>query len=181
MRWLRPGLEHDPGRLPAVRIRDPDGAVDPAHRGELQSRLPGPDHRAGADRRLGERLLHEERAADDLAADQPGPGLRGHLHPALGRGRRLPPTGGRLRFHLGALEDVAEVSQEAVTAPDGKIYAIPTHTDTRGIWYHKGVFADAGLPEDWEPGSWEDILEAARTIKEASPDVAPLFIFSGMP
>jgi len=78
-------------------------------------------------------------------------------------------------------EDVAEVSQEAVTAPDGKIYAIPTHTDTRGIWYHKGVFADAGLPEDWEPGSWEDILEAARTIKEASPDVAPLFIFSGMP
>ena len=78
-------------------------------------------------------------------------------------------------------DDVAEASQEAVTAPDGHVYAVPTHTDTRGIWYHKGVFAEAGLPEDWEPGSWEDILEAARTIKEATPDVAPMFIFSGMP
>lgn len=66
-----------------------------------------------------------------------------------------------------------------MTAEDGKIYAIPTHTDTRGIWYHKGVFADAGLPEDWQPASWEELLEAARTIKETLPDVAPMFIFFG--
>lgn len=78
-------------------------------------------------------------------------------------------------------DDVAEASQEAVTAPDEKVYAVPTHTDTRGIWYHKGVFADAGLPEDWQPETWEDILEAARTIKDETPDVAPMFIFSGMP
>lgn len=76
-------------------------------------------------------------------------------------------------------EDTAEASREAVTAEDGSIYAIPTHTDTRGIWYHKGVFADAGLPEDWQPTSWEEILETARTIKEALPEVAPMFIFSG--
>ncbi|WP_114854735.1 extracellular solute-binding protein [Brachybacterium sp. YJGR34] len=79
-------------------------------------------------------------------------------------------------------DDVAPTSQEAVTAPDGHVYAVPTHTDTRGIWYHKGVFADAGLPEDWAPGSWEDILETARTLqRELGDEVAPLFLFSGMP
>ncbi|MGP9537029.1 extracellular solute-binding protein [Brachybacterium sp. AOP43-C2-M15] len=78
-------------------------------------------------------------------------------------------------------DDVVEASQEAVTAQDGHVYAVPTHTDTRGIWYHRGVFAEAGLPEEWEPTSWEDILEAARTIKEQVPDVAPMFLFSGMP
>ncbi len=79
-------------------------------------------------------------------------------------------------------EDVAEASREAVTGPDGHVYAVPTHTDTRGIWFHKGVFADAGLPEDWAPTSWDEILDAARTIKDsAGEDVASMFIFSGMP
>jgi multiple sugar transport system substrate-binding protein len=76
-------------------------------------------------------------------------------------------------------EDVAPASRDAVTGEDGEIYAIPTHTDTRAIWYNKDVFAQAGLPEPWEPTTWEEILEAARTIKEQVPEVAPFFIFSG--
>ncbi|WP_235856911.1 extracellular solute-binding protein [Occultella glacieicola] len=76
-------------------------------------------------------------------------------------------------------QDVAPASREAVTGEDGEIYAIPTHTDTRAIWFNKDVFAEAGLPEDWAPTSWEEILEAARTIKEQLPEVAPFFIFSG--
>ncbi|WP_232847867.1 extracellular solute-binding protein [Occultella kanbiaonis] len=76
-------------------------------------------------------------------------------------------------------EDVAPASRDAVTGEDGEIYAIPTHTDTRAIWYNKEIFAQAGLPEPWEPTTWEEILEAARTIKEQVPEVAPFFIFSG--
>ncbi len=77
-------------------------------------------------------------------------------------------------------EDIAEASRDAVTGQDGHIYAIPTHTDTRAIWYHKGVFEKAGLPTDWQPKSWEDILEAARTIQQKVPDAAGIHVFSGL-
>lgn len=77
-------------------------------------------------------------------------------------------------------DDIADASKDAVTGEDGRIYAIPTHTDTRGIWYQQDVFEEAGLDREWEPSSWEDILEAARTIKERLPEVAPLHVFSGV-
>lgn len=77
-------------------------------------------------------------------------------------------------------DDVADASKQAVTGEDGKIYAIPTHTDTRGIWYQMDVFEEAGLGREWQPTSWEDILETARTIKQNLPEVAPLHIFSGV-
>lgn len=77
-------------------------------------------------------------------------------------------------------KDVAEASQKAVTGEDGRIYAIPTHTDTRGIWYQMDVFEQAGLSREWQPTSWDDILSAARTIKERLPEVAPLHVFSGV-
>ncbi|WP_311025556.1 extracellular solute-binding protein [Nesterenkonia sp. CL21] len=76
-------------------------------------------------------------------------------------------------------QQIAEASREAVTAEDGSTYAIPTHTDTRAIWFNKEVFARAGLPEDWAPQNWEEILEAARILKSALPDVSPLVIYSG--
>lgn len=63
--------------------------------------------------------------------------------------------------------------KNGVTGEDGSVYAIPTTTDSRGIWYNKEVFAAVGLPEDWQPASWEEIYEAAETIKEQAPDVIP--------
>src|SRR5581483_1908208 len=58
-------------------------------------------------------------------------------------------------------------------------YGIPTGTDARAIWFRKDIFQKAGLPEDWQPTSWDDILTAARTIKQAMPDVTPIQLNAG--
>nr|WP_245645029.1 extracellular solute-binding protein [Peribacillus loiseleuriae] len=70
--------------------------------------------------------------------------------------------------------------KKGVSAEDGKVYGVPYNTDSRGIWYNKDLFAKAGLPVPWEPRTWDDILHAARTIKEKSPaGVIPLWMNSG--
>ncbi|WHA09581.1 extracellular solute-binding protein [Enterococcus montenegrensis] len=58
-------------------------------------------------------------------------------------------------------------------AQDGKLYAIPGTSDSRGIWFNKNVFKKAGLPEDWQPKTWEDIVAAAEKVKETQPKVIP--------
>ena len=63
---------------------------------------------------------------------------------------------------------------------DGQRYAIPVGTDGRVLFFRKDVFADAGLPDDWQPTSWEEILEAGRQIKDRAPDVTPLQINAGV-
>ncbi|MFG1710528.1 extracellular solute-binding protein [Nonomuraea sp. M3C6] len=68
--------------------------------------------------------------------------------------------------------------KEAAKGGDGKIYGVPISTDTRGLWYHKDVFAKAGLPVPWEPKTWNDVLTAARTIKQKVPDVVPFSMYS---
>mgnify|MGYP002738662923 CR=1 FL=1 len=62
---------------------------------------------------------------------------------------------------------------------DGKIYGIPLDTDTRGIWYNKDVLEAAGVEVPWEPKTWDDLLDAARKIKETQPDALPLNIYAG--
>ena len=78
-------------------------------------------------------------------------------------------------------DDIAEASKVAVTGEDGEIYGIPITTDTRAIWFHREVLAEAGLPEDWQPATWEDILEAARAIRDSGSEATPLFMFAGTP
>ena len=72
-----------------------------------------------------------------------------------------------------------ESAQSAGKGADGKIYGVPMGTDTRALYYNKDVFAKAGLPTDWQPKSWNDILVAARAIKAKEPDVLPFNIYSG--
>lgn len=62
---------------------------------------------------------------------------------------------------------------------DGQLYGLARGTDARVIWYRADLFAEAGLPEDWQPNSWEELLEAARTIKAALPEVTPLQLNAG--
>jgi multiple sugar transport system substrate-binding protein len=62
---------------------------------------------------------------------------------------------------------------------DGKAYGIPTGTDGRVLYYNKKLFAKAGLPADWAPKSWADILAAGTALKKL-PGVAPLQINAGM-
>ncbi|MFL2079707.1 extracellular solute-binding protein [Marinilactibacillus psychrotolerans] len=63
--------------------------------------------------------------------------------------------------------------KQGVMGEDGSVYGIPTTTDSRGIWYSKKLFSDAGLPADWQPESWEEVVSAAKTIKESNPDAVP--------
>ncbi|MEV5886763.1 extracellular solute-binding protein [Streptomyces sp. NPDC052020] len=72
-------------------------------------------------------------------------------------------------------------AKAAARGEDGKTYGVPDGTDTRGLWYAKDVFAKAGLPADWQPEDWDDVLAAARTIKEKVPGVTPLNVYTGKP
>ncbi|MHC5375267.1 extracellular solute-binding protein [Enterococcus sp. LJL120] len=66
-----------------------------------------------------------------------------------------------------------EELKTGVTAQDGSVYAVPGTSDSRGIWYNKNVFEAAGLPTDWQPETWEDIISAAEAIKSSNSDVIP--------
>ncbi|MFD8420427.1 extracellular solute-binding protein [Streptomyces sp. NPDC059466] len=72
-----------------------------------------------------------------------------------------------------------DTAKSAAKAQDGKTYGVPDGTDTRGLWFDKGVFQKAGLPADWQPKSWDDVLSAARTIKRKVPGVTPLNVYTG--
>ena len=71
-----------------------------------------------------------------------------------------------------------ETAKGAAKASDGKTYGIPDGTDTRGLWYNKHIFAKAGLPTDWQPKTWADVLDAARAIKAKVPGVVPINVYS---
>ncbi|NNG39297.1 extracellular solute-binding protein [Flexivirga sp. ID2601S] len=69
-------------------------------------------------------------------------------------------------------------TRDAVKYTDGKHYGVPLSTDTRAIWFNRRLLAKAGLPERWQPRTWDDILTAARTIKQKLPGVVPINIWS---
>ncbi|MFK4223330.1 extracellular solute-binding protein [Streptomyces sp. NPDC019890] len=73
----------------------------------------------------------------------------------------------------------ADTAKAAAKAEDGRTYGIPDGTDTRGLWFNKEIFAKAGLPANWQPRSWAEILTAARTIKQKVPGVIPLNVYTG--
>ncbi|MGP4000186.1 ABC transporter substrate-binding protein [Streptomyces sp. 8N706] len=72
-----------------------------------------------------------------------------------------------------------DTAKTAARAEDGKTYGVPDGTDTRGLWFNKELFAKAGLPSDWRPRTWEDILDAARTVRKKVPGVIPLNVYTG--
>jgi len=74
-----------------------------------------------------------------------------------------------------------DTAKTAAKAEDGKTYGVPDGTDTRGLWYDKAIFEKAGLPTDWQPKTWDEVLDAARTIKEKVPGVTPLNVYTGKP
>jgi multiple sugar transport system substrate-binding protein len=76
----------------------------------------------------------------------------------------------------GQFYDNAKQAGEGV---DGKTYGVPMGTDTRALWYNKDIFKKVGLPVPWQPKTWDDVLAAAKTIKDKSPDTIPFNIYSG--
>ena len=61
---------------------------------------------------------------------------------------------------------------------EGKRYGIPLGTDGRVLYYNKKLFAQAGLPAEWQPKSWQEILDAGAKLK-ALPGVTPIQINAG--
>lgn len=78
-------------------------------------------------------------------------------------------------------EQFIDTAKSAAKAEDGKTYGVPDGTDTRGLWYDKGVFAKAGIETPWQPEDWDEVLDAARTIKKKVPGVIPLNVYTGKP
>ncbi|QFZ21020.1 extracellular solute-binding protein [Saccharothrix syringae] len=61
---------------------------------------------------------------------------------------------------------------------EGRRYGVPMGTDGRVLFYNKELFARAGLPTDWQPRSWDDVLATATRLK-ALPGVWPLQLNAG--
>ncbi|MEU6388485.1 extracellular solute-binding protein [Streptomyces sp. NPDC046939] len=74
-----------------------------------------------------------------------------------------------------------DTAKSAAKAQDGKTYGVPDGTDTRGLWYDKGIFAKAGIATPWQPKNWAEVLDAARTIKKKVRDAIPLNVYTGKP
>ncbi|TXC93575.1 extracellular solute-binding protein [Streptomyces sp. ISID311] len=70
-------------------------------------------------------------------------------------------------------------AKAAARGQDGHTYGVPDGTDTRGLWFNKKIFKKAGLPADWRPRTWDEVLDAARTVKRKVPGVIPLNVFTG--
>ncbi len=68
---------------------------------------------------------------------------------------------------------------QSIMAYQGKNYGAPRGVDVRVIWYRKDIFKAAGLPDPWQPKSWDEMLDAARKIKAAKPDVTPIQLDAG--
>lgn len=68
---------------------------------------------------------------------------------------------------------------QATTQYKGEQYGIPLGTDGRLMYFNKDIFTKAGLPTNWQPKSWAEILTAARTIKEKVPGVWPMVLPAG--
>ncbi|MGA4951616.1 extracellular solute-binding protein [Streptomyces lydicamycinicus] len=94
-------------------------------------------------------------------------------------------TAGLLRpldTHLRTWDDWRQfepAAKAAARGQDGRTYGVPDGTDTRGLWFNKKIFKKAGLPADWRPRTWDEVLDAARTVKRKVPGVIPLNVFTG--
>ena len=61
---------------------------------------------------------------------------------------------------------------------EDKTYGIPAGTDGRVLYFNKKLFAQAGLPADWQPKSWQDIIAAGAKLKTIQ-GVNPIQINAG--
>lgn len=58
---------------------------------------------------------------------------------------------------------------EACTGEDGSVYALPLSCDTRGIYYNKAHFEEAGINAE-DIKTWDDLVEAARKLDKKDGD-----------
>ncbi|WP_405162014.1 extracellular solute-binding protein [Nocardia sp. NBC_01499] len=67
---------------------------------------------------------------------------------------------------------------QQLTSYNGAQYGIPQNTDGRVLFFNRKLFQQAGLPADWQPTSWDQVLDAGRKLK-AVPGVLPVQLNAG--
>lgn len=67
---------------------------------------------------------------------------------------------------------------QSILSYQGEVYGVPAGTDVRQIFYRRDLFEEAGIEVPWQPTSWEEILEAGRTLQEAGIE-SPIQINAG--
>ncbi|MGD9715415.1 MAG: extracellular solute-binding protein, partial [Thermomicrobiales bacterium] len=67
----------------------------------------------------------------------------------------------------------------AAIAYEESIWGLPYPIDTHFLYYRRDLFAQAGLPTDWQPTHPDDILAAARAVRDATPNVIPYALYAG--
>jgi multiple sugar transport system substrate-binding protein len=67
---------------------------------------------------------------------------------------------------------------EALGRFENKRYGVPVGTDGRVLYFNKKLFAQAGLPADWQPRSWDEVISAGQKLK-ALPGVIPIQLNGG--
>ena len=74
--------------------------------------------------------------------------------------------------------DVIPEGLREIMGFDGEIYGLGSGTDVRKIYYRTDLFEEAGISLPWQPESWEDVLQTARTLQRAGVP-SPLQINAG--
>lgn len=74
-------------------------------------------------------------------------------------------------------DQMTDAVQQALSF-EGERYGVPQGSDGRVIYYNKTLFKQAGLPEEWQPTSWDEILEAGRALKKLD-GVTPIQLNAG--
>jgi multiple sugar transport system substrate-binding protein len=67
---------------------------------------------------------------------------------------------------------------QAILSFQGQRYGVAVGTDVREIFYRTDLFEKAGIAVPWQPTSWADVLDTARTLKAAGVE-SPLQINAG--
>jgi multiple sugar transport system substrate-binding protein len=62
---------------------------------------------------------------------------------------------------------------------NGKYYGVNQGENVQALAYNKVDFKAAGLPVPWHPTTWQDIINAALTIKKKLPKVTPMWAEGG--
>ena len=61
----------------------------------------------------------------------------------------------------------------SMTEYNGVPYGMMIETDVQQLYYDMALFKKAGLPTNWQPKTWADIITAAKAIKAHDPGVTP--------
>jgi multiple sugar transport system substrate-binding protein len=70
---------------------------------------------------------------------------------------------------------------EELLSFEGERYGIALGTDYRMFFYRKDLLEQAGVEnaDDWQPQTWDEVLDAARAVKRMNPALSPLQINAG--